>query len=469
MDGLNSQWVARAKVLPDEGNNQAILTITTRDSGTALLAPFGFTSPTAYNAPLPDPRVTISSIQYNAESDIYLVGVSIANNQSVFQLIANVWDSRGGIQVSRDYTFVEPDSTLQIEIETTGFEPEREYAIRLQAIDRESLLFQDEDGSTILAEAEVEYSPALPEPVSFNIQSVTADYAQSQLLIDLDLSGVNMSRIASYEGFMVDEATGQRVPDSDFGPQPLTGGRVQTALPPALQQAETPGEYRLTMYLTTQEGLRTESIYEEFAPVPPEPPGLLSRIGTALIAAPILLGAIGLIIFSVIGVIYLGNRARKKRKASIPRPPVEKTRLFTPPPPVYQQPPSYGPSSSPGSPGAAGRATPFEATPEMSLTIVDVPGHKSGERRQVTSFPFTVGRAGCDLNIDGDRRISRQHLEIRNEQNRLFIVDMSRNGTVLDDNKLTHSQPVQLGGVHQIRLGSCVLKVEVMENDDPFR
>ena len=77
-----------------------------------------------------------------------------------------------------------------------------------------------------------------------------------------------------------------------------------------------------------------------------------------------------------------------------------------------------------------------------------------GQAVALTTFPFTVGREGCDLNISGDGRVSRRHLSVNFENGRYFLIDLhSSNGTFVAGQKLAPDAPFALTGPVRIDLG----------------
>lgn len=455
MDGLNSQLVARVNVLPTQGINSAVLTLTSRDTAVPLNATFTFSASRTYNAPPPLAQFIITSVQYDATANLYRLSLSIANPQSVASVVANAWDTRGGTQISRDYIFPSPGPSLTIEIETTGFESGRGYTLRVLGLNAQGSIIQDEEGNLLQAESEVEYERPGPTEVTVAIQSVNAEYTAQQLIIDLELS--NPGLVQTYDGFVVDEATGQRI--FDFGPTPFTNPRLLETLPEAIGKAATPGTYRVTVYVNTSDNQRLEATYDEFSPIPPEQPGLISRMMVALKANPLILGAIVVILVAVVGWLMLKNRSEKKKQPAPVRPPIEKTQVFMPPP-------SYNPAADDlfddHPPRDGYTLVGYEdepvappATPRLQLQVMQTPGMLTEQQKVVQTFPFLIGREGCDFNITGDMRVSRRHLRFTLEGRQIFMTDLgSANGTFLDGVKLEANRATAVTGTQRLRLGT---------------
>ena len=73
MQGVKSQWVARARVFADKGPNQAVLNVKLRDTSISLTNMFQFNSPTDYDEPSPPVVVKITGLVYNKAQQNYLL------------------------------------------------------------------------------------------------------------------------------------------------------------------------------------------------------------------------------------------------------------------------------------------------------------------------------------------------------------------------------------------------------------
>jgi hypothetical protein len=449
--GLNSQLLARGQVFPQQGENQAVLSIKLRNVDTPISATFNFFSSKNYDLPPPPVATAISNFQYNAATNVYTLSLSVGSAETVRQLIINVWDVRGGTQVSGDQIFEDPDSTLIVEIDGSNLQAEREYSIHVQALNLEDFLIQNEDGETLLAEREFTHNP--PLSVDFTIQAVTPDFENGLFYIDLDVP--EAGRVQTYEGFIVDDSTGSKI--HDFGPTLFTGERLQEQLPDAIRLAEAPGTYRVTVYLLTADQQRSENTYDDFKPIPPEPPGFFTRAFAALTANPIYLGIIALIVVSLGGVLFFSGRKKKEQEPVIVRPPVDKSIVWSES--DYDRSKLLTPQKN-VSPDEEEFLTPLEAKPaststggRLRLKVVQTTGATLD--KIVDAFPFTIGREGSDLNIGGDARISRKHVKISWQDDGFFVTDLGGvNGTILGNQKLPPNSPTPLGKNKTVRLSS---------------
>jgi len=102
--------------------------------------------------------------------------------------------------------------------------------------------------------------------------------------------------------------------------------------------------------------------------------------------------------------------------------------------------------------------------PRLQLTVVQSPGRSRGLKKEITKFPCTIGRQGCDVDIVGDGRISRKHATISLRDNKFFITDLqSGNGTSLGSKKLSPHTSEELSGSQTLRLGTkTTIKLEVI-------
>lgn len=460
--GLSSQLVARARVPAEAGDNQGQLILANRNGAVIAQAGFSFTVSQSYVVASNNARVDIGSVQYYSDRNSYELRLNVANPEVLSQLVVSVWDTRGGVQIGSDYTFANPSSLVIANIDARNLDAEREYSFRVQAVDQAGFLIEGERGGTVLVERNVQHRPETAEPVSFTIQSVNVNRENSLLTIMLDVS--EMGRVGWYDGFIVDES-GQEV--ARFAQTTFSGSPIEVDLPVAIETAVQQHRYTLNLYLYTHDGLRSEQT-REFNPPLPARPGFFARIWLGLTSNPFILISIIIIVASVSAWLYLRNK-NKSKKDTMPRPPVDMTTVagknfMTPnersnieqtrkrPPKKRKLTPQQNKPSS---------STP--SMPSLYMELEESPSLQQKIPTRATKFPYTIGREECDLNIIGDRRISRQHLRISHKQDGLYITDLgSSNGTYLDGNKLTPLQDTLLSGKHKLRLGSkTILNVEI--------
>ena len=92
---------------------------------------------------------------------------------------------------------------------------------------------------------------------------------------------------------------------------------------------------------------------------------------------------------------------------------------------------------------------------QLLLKVIRTKSQSLDQEKVIGNFPCVVGREGCDINIGGDARISRVHMEIDVRGNEILITDLgSSNGTFINDKKLPPRTATLLLGSHIVRLGS---------------
>lgn len=332
MDGLNSQWLAETNVLAKSGINQGILTAAVNNSNSnpfsLISPPFQFASDRDYTELREPADVRIQSITYNPNSDRFDLVLLTTSPEFIQRIVVNVWDTRGGVQVTPDLNFFNPGLSLPLELETSTLEAGREYRVQVQAIDTAGFLLEkpteetissDSEVQTILAQSTFVYEPPAPpepEPVEFTIESANTNYEAETLTIDLNV--LEESRLYAVEGFLKNSG-GQKV--FEFGPLEYEGKRIQLPMPPALQRANG-AKYTVAVYLTTVENLRSETEYE-FQPIAP---GFFQRTGRWFRQnTTVVLSALVFLISCAIAWLFFQNRREDKKSMLPPRPPIEGT------------------------------------------------------------------------------------------------------------------------------------------------
>ena len=100
-----------------------------------------------------------------------------------------------------------------------------------------------------------------------------------------------------------------------------------------------------------------------------------------------------------------------------------------------------------------------ETRPRLTIEYVRSEcGLKTGQVVELSSSPFVIGRAAqSNLHVDNPR-VSRQHVEIRSEAERCFLIDMgSRNGTFLNGQRLAEGQRQPLKNGDEIQIGALLV------------
>lgn len=454
MDGLNSQLVAQANIFAAQGDNSAVLSLKMRDNDVPLTTTFNFFSGTGYDAPPPPASVLVNSFRYEESNNVYLISLAITNPESIHQLIVNVWDVRRGTQISNDQIFENLGSTLVVELEAFDLEANREYSVHIKAVGKDGFLIVNNKGDTLLAEQKFTHDPEQAQPPEFTIEAITPDYDNQLLVISINVLS-DAGHVQQYEGLIVDADTGQKI--DGFEPTPFTGVEIEELLPEIIGATEESRSYRVTLYLTTQEQMRSEGVIYEFT-TPYRPRGWITRAISGLVDNPILSISIVVIILCIIGFFVIKNRRQKRDAPQPTRPPVDRTMLYNAG--VYNEHMDKGGDVEVWSvqdeelflqsaPGIA------MAAPRLQLTVVQSPGGSRGLKKTITEFPCLIGRQGCDVDIVGDGRVSREHVKISLRDNKIVITDLeSRNGTFLGSKKLSPHTSEELMGTQMLRLGT---------------
>jgi hypothetical protein len=436
MEGLSSQRVARANVYPRQGENDAVLRVKLGDGG-ALTASFKFFADKDYAAPLPDPTIQITRLSYDEVKDVYHLSLGIANPQSIQNVFVQVWDTKRG-QIPPDHP-IDLAKAGDIELKPDGFENGHEYSFRVLATDHQGNLFPGKEGKPFLVESEpVTYEPNVETTIKFLIESVTPDYTANKLTINLaDIP--DESRIDKYEGVILDEKNNEV---AKFGPdvyQVDQGRRIEIELPAAIRQIQAETGYQITITLLDKDDQPSKAA-TAFKASPPAQLGFFARTWLALRDNPIITFSIIIIIFCVAIMFIYWNRPARKEKLQppLPRPPIDQTLVA----PVASMPgPPPQPKSQPPRPA------------RLRLKVLLSPSPPPSKETVITTFPFVIGRNGCDFNIP-DQRISRRHVEITNQNGKFFITDLdSRNGTFIGDMKLPPHQPTPVNNSTVVQVG----------------
>jgi hypothetical protein len=365
----------------------------------------------------------------------------VSNPENLSKVVLEVWDEKGGTQVPPAQEFDEPQAAMQVERPGAGLNAGREYSFRVKAVDKKGFLLANEKGENVLAQSVFVYEPPPPPAIAFVIKSVQADFSNDQLRIDLDIP--DAGQVNSFEGFIVDQETGAGV--YDFSPTLFSGSQIVEKLPPAIKQAVESRDYRLTIFLNSKKGERLQAEPYSFKAVPPPPPGLLLRMWKA-VQLPAVLLTIVVIIFSTVGVVIYWSRPARKENLPppLPRPPIDHTMI----------------SVSPAKPGPepVRQAPPMPAAPiqppRLRLDVVESPNLAGPMRKVLTTFPYVIGRDGCDLNLGNDPHLSRRHAEITLRGRQFYVTDLgSRNGVFLGETRLPANTPTPVNGAVTIGLG----------------
>jgi len=499
MDALKAQWMVQVSAYPIQGTNQATLAVTLQDNS-SLTASFSFTSGTNYPGP-PSPVVAeVAGLLFHPENSTYDIQLSLTSPDLVSYVKVSIWDTKSGSLVAT-YVFNNPASANTFNFPTDQLTVGNDYELHIVAVSKADNtpfpLARDSQGNvtTELVHA-FTFNPSASSP-QIQIQSVT----QQANDIAVTITTTNTGLIGGFNGWLIDENTNTKVPNSDYT-LPLLGTSSGTIVIPAGANKVPDGKYTLVVQVLGKNNQVYSSANYPDVVYTAVRPSIFQTVWVALIAAPIFLGLIIAILVGVVGYfMYLSMRSK-----SMTGTPVMQGRLgekladgrrggpvlpladsepiptrgqapVSPAPPL--PPPAYPPTSqpAPSRPPAAGRedrtmhaggaaegATLLAAQPaavSAHLTVERSPQDISCQGKQVSvvQFPFVIGRLEGHLLIQ-DPNISRRHAQITYDgANRTYLItDLnSSNGTRLNGTPLVAGQAKVLTSGASINLGPNVV------------
>lgn len=402
MDALNSQWVARARLYPPAGLNEALLKVPLGSGQPVSSAVFTFSSPKDFSSP---PSIQLAP-QYDPERDIYTLNFAGSSTAGVSQVTVEVWGESGQVDVQ---TYAAQDLAQPVQLATGKLEAGGKYELRVRAtnqngqpVRRSAEGQRGDDDPTLLSVLPITYSPKL----RFDIVSATPNYDRQVLLIKLDIRGEGQRKLA-FDGAIVSDQ-GQKLADI-VGSAPDRDDTLTINLNRDLLRAA--GQTKLNLALTVQGDEQGEPAALGFV-LPPRPgvPWLTYSLGGLL--------ALALIAF----VAVLARRLRR------PRPPPE---------PLWQ-------SNRTGMIGGDVAALPTpQGGPRLTISVVRTVD-AAQRREEQASVPCVIGRGQADFIIKGDPNISRRHLKIDFDGRQLLIINLSGNSTSMDGKPLEQGKPTPL-------------------------
>jgi Mg-chelatase subunit ChlD len=455
--GLNSQFVARAHVLPKQGRNQGVLQVSLSNNASVLPGPFEFNSSRDYTlpaptvapptvtpaptaTPIPVVRVLVNGLKYQPEKNHYALSLSIDNPQVVAQIIISVESAQGLTIPSAEQTInLNGRDQLIADIPADEFAPGEEYVIKIKAVGKDGYLiepppknYETESPGPILAEHKFKHSLPPEPPPQAEIEAVVVSFPQKQLVIDLGFK--ERVAIDRYEGFIINADTGQKIYDIERQLFPEGAEQLSVTLPPAIEDLKTEGDFKLSLTLITQDGRQVAVNDYQFGVEPPKPPGLFKKIGITLQNNQTFWMIVLIIAFGVFGWAVLSRRDRKQ-PFTLERPIVEDTIV--------------GGAEAAGGVGGASRH------PGIHMRVIQTPSPADRIERIITDFPCIIGRSSkAHVKFVGDKQISGRHAQITMRDDQFYLMDLgSANGTFVDNSRLAAKEKRRLGDVQTIRLG----------------
>jgi hypothetical protein len=455
-------------------------------------------APTSTNTPTPTPTplvftADIDAIGYDAENDLLQIRLTLENNDQMGDIELLVLDANN---VLIDTIVVDPVSPISYP--GAKLIPQARYTFRLKATDRSGRVVANSEFQNFAYPRVVTPTPTsthtptntppptntpTPTPILTALELVALDYRVSDKVLNIQFTGSNLDQIARYR-VVLNDGGGVIIDQREFD-----ATVTEFDLPLDL----TTGDFQVIVTALDANGQSLTAFDRSFklnvpTPTPTPPPSFFERVQeNPLIAVMILiiiLALIGLLVFLIMG----GRRERTRNQTSVSSLP-SMTGAFVISKPEDTEPKQLGgPSSTPTKPAgsAVSSATVSLDEPTMRpgtldaektnaliggfadadktnaaiLTTGFLKVRESGDANIVgktlmLSNPFYIGRTGPrtnNLNVDGDKNVSRKHAELRLEGSDWVIED---NGSALGTsvNGTTISGPTTLNEGDEIRLG----------------
>jgi hypothetical protein len=498
MNALKAQWMVNAEVYPIQGTNQASLTVVFANNQ-SLNASFSITSSNTYPGPPSPVSAEIAGLLFHPENSTYELQLSLTSPDLVSYIKVDIWDTNSGSKVA-EFIFNSPEAANTFNFPTAQLTSGGSYELHILAVSKADntpfALTRDSQGntSTELVHA-FTFNPSAASP-QVQIQSVS----QQANNLALTITTTNTGLIAGFSGWLIDQNTNTRVPNSDYT-LPSLGTSNGTLMVPVDATKVPNGKYTLVVQVLGQNqqvyssAQYTDIVYSGVRP------SAFQTIWVALLAAPVLLGLIIAILLGLVGFfMYMTTRSK-----SLTGTPVLQGRLGEKLSdgrgggsvlPLADQEPILTRGQPPASAGAPSVAAPVAPAPRApapsrpvatgredhtmpagvsegatmiaqpaaamaTLTILRSPSDvvKQGRQVAITNLPFIIGRLEGDLLIQ-DANVSRRHAQITYDAaNRTYwITDLnSSNGTRLNGAPLVPGQARPLADGASISLGPNVV------------
>lgn len=431
MAGISAQWVVKATVLAAQGENAGTVSVASDARPASLVGDLRFQSSRSYALP---PSMTLRDPGYDATKRSWRLNVELANPGGIANLEVSV--ESGGMTVEGPHTYpVEPTDAprldTQLDIPATRLGPgERCFVVRALDAAGAPVVVLAADGQSngeLQMERCVEFTPE----VRFGIDEVEARHETGRLVAALSLDGVATTEQPTVKGELLDR-DGNQV--ESFAPLPLeAGAQYVQPLPPQLQERSGQFKLLLTVAVYGQEYQAERQFLNE----PPRRPFPWAVVALILVAV----GALGML-----GAVVYRQR---QRPTTLPAPqPIRVVEPVAASPPLRR-----APSPADESPLTERLDAPAPVRYRRArIRVIKTKDSAPPPEQIVTSFPWTVGRAG-DTVLLGDKNVSRQHLSLSLVNGVIAVIDDSAHGTFIDDKPIEPRKPVPLRGSTRLRLG----------------
>ena len=449
MQELNSQLVATADLYPSQGDNQARLILEGEQNGIAD-ALFTFDSPQNYQAPARPPAIQAEPYRYDASSETYQIPLLIAQAQDTAQLLVLVSNNNQFVTE----LLIDPHQAAPIvTLNGADFIAGQTYSLEFRALTASSHLIPNAKGELGLAHTTIQHQHVEPSR-QFTIRTVQQpDYQAGTLTLLLDIPEPDWVDLIAID--LVNGGTGTAVLTTPA--HPYTGSTIIMQLPSEIAEATAAQSYLLTVRLTDRLGATYTASYADFRPEPPPRCGLFCTIGRSLISRPLIL-ALLLLVICGLATFLAYHWLQTQRKKEPPKPP-----------------PVVAPGHTmvgyrPNEPAAPkdDRLDHFFTAPQQAKVTLTVLRSAAPQNSPppITTYPFVIGRApDCHYQLIEDRTISRQHLQLDWVDDSINVINLSPNGTTVNQQQMAQGQGFVLHHVVQLQLGKNIV-VELTPHSD---
>lgn len=401
------QWRATARFYIGPAGRHMGQLVATLNNGRYVQAAVSFDISRPH---LPPPLLTLHDIDYQEATQRLRLSFSFLALPAVDALRVEIIDRAGTTPTIEETLYIanfSPGSahTLPLPVD---LQRNHAYQVRLTALAAGRPILIG-DNQTVSAERLYFFQPSPPPLVNLRIEGLTLSPWQPgrPQTLTAQLSATTFTPIAVLDGYLVrqpDRAALQELyrfetPVAGIVTTPLVGGG---------------GRYTLVLIARTAQGDYLGTAVHEFD----TSDYWLERGWQALAASPWLLALAVLPSLLVLLLVSLTSARRPHLRSD------------------YTEPEE--PTATP-----AGPRLRIEASPQATLI---------GQLMPLASFPFTIGREGCSLNLPDDKQLSRRHTQITMAaDNALYLSDLSSgHGTFLDGRRLADGELALLAAQRSI-------------------
>ena len=423
MASLGRPWLAEALICTTPGLKEAILRVTTTQ-GEVLEAPIQFTVEQECTSESFDPEVTITNVTPFQEENRYEVAIEAQNADLVEQWAVSLISAETEITQTL-FSVNERTFTL----DATPLEEGAAYSVRIGGLDADNVLLPNSEGNVQLAEQAFTHWTTAPvvEPLTMRVRGMLIEEAEDGQYLNGRFIKENDQFVRRYEWQLKDVNATAPIPlDADKFVFSETDDTFRYPLE-GIELVETQYELWVTAFdADSNELLSTRSELFQYTPPAPGTP-LWQRILIALLLL--------LLLLLLLYLLWLLLKRRKKEEPTAPSP-IRSTMLGKMPEEIL--------------PIAA-----YDPNPTTTIRVNQSPGWPEPYQvLYINHWPYTIGRENCDLSLEGDWRVSRNHCQIDYDQGQFFIEDFgSSNGTVVNGEPVEEGMRTPLPSGATIELG----------------